>query len=195
MFVSALVRRLGWRWLVTAATACVALGSIQLAVWHYLYGTFFTVPQGDGFLDFRHPQWLEVLFSLRHGLLVWHPMYLFCILGLALPARDLRFRVLALSCIMLQIYINSCTADWWAGNAFGNRRFIDVLPLFAVGGAAWLRPTDTLRVPATIVALLTAWNLLFCVQYRFGYIPRGDAISVKELTIDKFRLLSERRRF
>ena len=35
---------------------------------------------------------------------------------------------------------------------------------------------------------LLVWNALFLVQYRFGYIPRKDTITLEQLTIDKFRL-------
>lgn len=200
VFVYAALRRVPLRALLAMAGGALAVASIQLAAWYVLFGQAIVVPQGQSFLKFRQPQVVELLFSLRHGLFSWHPFYLLCFVGLVLGRGALGPRVLALVCIALQVYINASVSDWWAGNAFGLRRFIDVLPLFAIGGALLIDRLAIERLgrwtlAAPLVGGLLAWNLLFMIQYRFGYIPRGEAITWQQLVPDKFRLLQLPRRY
>jgi hypothetical protein len=51
-----------------------------------------------------------------------------------------------------------------------------------------------LAAPLLLSGLVT-WNVLFMIQYRFGYIPRGEAITWQQLGLDKFRLSTLRRRY
>jgi hypothetical protein len=181
-------------WLLRAALVGTLVGSLQLFVWYRLYGSVVTIPQGPTFIKLSAPGVLQVLFSMRHGLFVWHPVYLVCALGLCLPAPHVKFRWLALTCIGLQVLLNASTSDWWAGNAFGNRRFIEMIPFFAMGAAAWLRWARSRACAIAVVSAFALWNSLFVVQYRFGFIPRDEAITWQQLTLDKFRLpLVERR--
>jgi hypothetical protein len=121
---------------------------------------------------------------------------LLCCVGLALGPADTGLRVLAATVIALQVYVNASVSDWWAGNAFGQRRLIDVLPFFALGGAALIQriKRPVLAAPLLLSGLVT-WNVLFMIQYRFGYIPRGEAITWQQLGLDKFRLSTLRRRY
>ena len=45
-----------------------------------------------------------------------------------------------------------------------------------------------LRSLAVLTIFCATFNALFFVQYRFCYIPRGEAITFKQLLIDKFYL-------
>lgn len=184
-------------WLPIAAAVGVAAGA-EVALWHYLFGQWRLAPQGAGFLDPANMHVAGVLLSLRHGLFTWHPVYLLGLAGL------LRFRrgglrpdlVLALLAVIgSQIAINAMASDWWAGNSFGNRRFVDVLAFFLPGIACLLAGAARLRTALAVGAALVAWNGVFLVQYRFGYIPRGTAISVEQLVVDKFRLPFVRRAY
>jgi len=181
--------RLTLRTLAVAVLAALLVSCIQLLVWERLFGRAFVVPQGSSFLKLGQPELVAVLFSLRHGLFTWHPFYSLCLLGLLFGAGPRGLRLLALSCIALQVYLNASVSDWWAGNAFGLRRFIDVLPFFAIGGALLLERLARARLALPLVGLLLVWNLLFMVQYRFGYLSRGQAITRQQLISDKFRLV------
>jgi hypothetical protein len=188
-------RGVPWRELSFMLLGAVAVGSIQLVTWYSLFGRAIVVPQGRGFLNLREPEVLELLFSLRHGLFSWHPFYLLCFIGLAFGRDALPLRILSLACILLQVYVNASVSDWWAGNAFGLRRFIDVLPFFAIGGALLLERLARFHVVAPLLGGLLTWNVLFMIQYRLGYIPRGEAITWQQLVADKFRLLQVPRRY
>jgi hypothetical protein len=78
--------RLAARW-AAAGVAAVIVFSPQLLAWKALYGAWYVVPQGAGFLRWDAPAWSETLFSSRNGLLPWAPLYAPMALGLLVLAR------------------------------------------------------------------------------------------------------------
>ncbi len=131
--------RLASRW---AAGAAVAASIVlpQLIAWKVLYGSWTTVPQGPGFMRWDQLAWSEVLFSSRNGLFPWAPLYAPMLLSLLLVARRLPRLVLALIVGLVgQVIANGAAWDWWAGGAFGGRRFDSTYVVFAVGAAAGVR--------------------------------------------------------
>ena len=116
----------------------IPVASIQLYVWHILYDTALTIPQGAGFMNWTNPSVMGLLFSLNHGLFSWHPITIIAIFGfttiLALQREKERdiFLFLCIAVFILQTYVNASASDWWAGNAFGSRRFIDKFLLTSI---------------------------------------------------------------
>jgi hypothetical protein len=150
----------------------------QMAVWTVLYGQPFALPQGSGFMQWTTPHLLAVLVSDNHGLFSWAPLLLLAALGLitfavARPALGVPIGVI----ILATWYVNAAVADWWAGEAFGARRFLSLFPLFALGMAHWLpaRPAATSWArgwkPGLAGMLVVAnWLLLFQYQlFMKGY--------------------------
>ena len=135
------VRVLVPRWAAAAGLAALILVP-QLLAWKSLYGSFFLVPQGDGFMRWDAPAWSETLFSSRNGLLPWAPLYAVAGLGLVIAlARVPRLAVAMIVGVMLQSVVNGAVWDWWAGGSFGGRRFDSCYIAFAVGlGAMTLAP-------------------------------------------------------
>ncbi len=126
--------------LASMAVALVPLAASNSA----LFGSVAALPQGDGFLRPGSPNLTGVLFSGRNGLFSHHPSLLLAAAGLALVLvkwRDHR-RLLAGYVVPLglaflaQLWINASAVDWWGGHAFGQRRLVSALPLFAVGFCA-----------------------------------------------------------
>lgn len=114
---------------------------ITLMINTYLYGSPFTVPQGQSFLHPFSPKVLQLLFSLRNGMFSHHPLLLaggvgFVIFLIKLPKNPQKvFFVTLLLTLIVQIYVNSIADDWWAGHSFGQRRMISSLPIIAYGFA------------------------------------------------------------
>jgi hypothetical protein len=186
-----------------AARSVAALGGAfavalvpQLLVFKALYGTYLLghPVQGRDFLHLTRPAVLETLFSSRHGLLYWTPVLWAGFLGLAgLFARgrltregldtDRRTALLLALPILVMIYVNASSGDWWAGGSYSNRRFDSALPFLAVGLGASLAGLRGLaaRWPGAVLAgvgaALVVWNALFMEQYRRGAIPRDDTVS------------------
>ncbi len=167
----------GWRtqlpirWLAGAAVALVAFAP-QLVAWKVLYGSWYVVPQGAGFMRWDAPCWSETLFSSRNGLFPWAPALLIFLLALVPAARKLPRLAIALGGgLALQAIANGAAWDWWAGGSFGGRRFDSTYVVFAIGAAAivaWIarvvppamQRVAAVRVRAVAVAAIAAGALV-----------------------------------
>jgi hypothetical protein len=182
----------GWLTRYGSFGAIVLCGLLpQLVAWHVVYGRFVLIPQGSGFLDFSDLDLVPVLFSLRHGLFSWHPLLSLGLAGCALLWRVDRALTISLGGVLVcQWVLNAAVTDWWAGWSFGARRFVNLLPAFALGLgliAGKLRGWTALA-GFGIVLLAGVWNQLFVYQYMRGLIPRGGALTYQEMLPDKFSL-------
>jgi hypothetical protein len=158
--------------LVLVGLAWLIVFSPQMMIWSVLYGQPFAVPQGPSFLQWTEPHPIDVLFSDNHGLFTWTPLVLLSVVGLGGVCR--RHRVLAPALVVTiaaSWYVNAAVADWWAGEAFGARRFLSLFPLFTVGLASWIEAGAAagwrgrpLRV--ALVCALVGANLLLLLQYQ-----------------------------
>ena len=152
--------------IAAAAVGWAVVFSPQMAVWNALYGRPLAMPQGPSFMQWANPHPLLLLFSDNHGLLTWTPIVALSLVGLFTFAKAHRRFALPLVWILLSAwYVNASVADWWAGEAFGARRFLSLFPLFALGLATWAGGRAPGRRAATIACVVGfTWLLLF--QYE-----------------------------
>lgn len=155
---------------IVMAIVMIAMLVPQFLAWHAIYGDYLLVPQGENFMRWTRPAVVQVLFSLRHGLFSWTPLVLIAVVGLLdLTKRDRLLGWSALLVVAVAVYINASVVDWWAGEAFGARRFVGYTVLFALGLGSlfarrwWQDRAVLLRWSATV---LIVYNLLFLVQYQ-----------------------------
>jgi hypothetical protein len=67
----------------------------------------------------------------------------------------------------LSWYVNAAVVDWWAGEAFGARRFLSCFPVMALGLAAIAdRFQTSLRRLVTMAAVVVVHTFLLLVQYQ-----------------------------
>ncbi len=175
------------RWLAGAAVAFVAVLP-QFLAWKALYGSYYVVPQGDGFMRWDAPAWSETLFSSRNGLFVWAPIYAVAAVGLLVGLRRApRLAGGLIAGVLLQALGNGAAWDWWAGGSFGGRRFDSCFAAFAFGLGCLLllragaRETMARRVgrwtlvatAGALSAILAAGNLYLAGKYS-AYSVRID---------------------
>jgi hypothetical protein len=154
--------------LAVCGAAALVVFSPQALAWLVLYGRPFTVPQGPGWMRWRDPHLLDVLLSDRHGLFTWTPVLAIAVAGfLLLWRRDRHLAIAATVVAAASWYVNAAAADWWAGEAYGARRFVSCVPVFALGFAAVLDLGKNRLHPlgAACVALIGS-NLLLLLQYQ-----------------------------
>jgi hypothetical protein len=154
--------------LVACAAGALVAFAPQMLVWQALYGSPFLVPQGDEFMRWTSPSLLSVLFSDWHGLLTWTPIVAVALAGLVLIARSDRLVALALGAAFVAAwYTNAAAADWWAGEAYGARRFVSCFPIFVIGLAAAMQPlAHRLRFLAVVSTIVIVLNGLLLLQYQ-----------------------------
>lgn len=168
----------------------------QLLAWNAIYGTPLLMPQGAGFMRWTEPAVLGVLFSLRHGLFSWTPALFVAACGLPLlVGRNSRIGWLVVLVMALAIYVNASVMDWWAGAAFGARRFVGLGVLFALSLSAVLEaPPAAARPIATawICVAAIAYNLLFVLQYQLFMRGMRDLVpypaTIQQVFFDRLWL-------
>lgn len=171
----------------------------QMFAWQVLYGSPLTVPQGGGFFQFLHPEMLNVWFSTKRGLFSWTPLLVFSVIGFVpLYKKNRMLGAATLLIFFAETYVNSIVNDWWGGEAFGARRFISLMPFFALGLAALIDAAahrvalrERVSQTAMLVALVAfiVWNNLFVLQYSLWLHGIGHISAIptlQEMTIDKF---------
>jgi hypothetical protein len=140
-----------------------------MAAWLTIYGRPLAIPQGDEFMRWGSPRIVEVLFSDLHGLFSWTPIVALGVAGLVpLVRRHRLIGTAAAAAFVLSLYTNSVVADWWAGEAFGARRFVSCFPIFTLGLAAAFDRLEKAPpgVLAGIAAVFVGLNLLLLLQYQ-----------------------------
>jgi hypothetical protein len=163
-----------------------ALGLVQALVWARLYGFGFAgVVMQQNLVGRSGPHLLELMFSARHGLFTWTPLFLLAALGWLLwLARDSRLGGLMIAGFFLAATVNSAMLDWWGGEAYGQRRMLGLFPFFGLGLGAtlhFLRRRPLVPV-AAILAALAVWNLNFEYVYNSGLLaPKSQAVSLDAL--------------
>ena len=161
------VRQAAARGLVCLVAALVAF-SPQMFVWQTIYGTPLSIPQGEDFMRWGTPALRAVLFSYWHGLFLWTPVVAIAVAGLAyLWRRDRLVFSAAIAFFALSWYVNAAAADWWAGEAFGSRRFVSCFAVFTLGLAGLIeRWSPSLRLVTLASAAIVAHTFLLLVQYQ-----------------------------
>lgn len=164
----ALLLRQGVSYLLAVGLAALAVFSIQFNIFRLFFGDWLTIPQGNSFMDFRG-FWLKpVLFSTFRGLVPWMPVALPAIVGLLLNIKKRKaIAVPLLMMLLLSVYVNASTRDWFAGGGYGPRRFSSELMIFVVGYTwflDWLKP-QVKRFVAPILGAVLGWHQLILLRY------------------------------
>ena len=197
-------RRIGWRQLVIHLAVCGACAllafSPQVLVWVVLFGRPFVVPQGGEFMQWGAPHLFSVLFSDWRGLFTWTPVLALSAIGLIpLWRRQRSLAIGMIAALLLSWYANAAVIDWWAGEAYGARRFVSCFPIFVVGLAALAdRFRASLGRLVTAAAVFVSLNFLLLLQYQLfmhGYralapYPRGFFGLVVARFVVPFRLIA-----
>jgi len=112
----------------------------------------------------------SVLASYNHGLLLWYPAMMVLLVVPLLRARARPWGLLSLLIVVPLVVVYGSWTPWSLGDSFGQRGFVDVLPVVAVGGAVGLA---ALRVRART---LTIGLCLICtfvtLELMSGYWSR-----------------------
>ena len=147
----------------------------QFAYMKVASGSFFFYSYGNEHLELLHPQLLNVLFSVRKGLFFWAPVLVFAVIGVVLLRRTSPAWFLpATTFLVLTTWLVASWETWWYGDSFGQRAFVDGLPVVALGLCSFLESARNTRV--TVLAFVcvfaaTALTVSTMIGYWKGWIP------------------------
>ena len=158
----------------------LALGFLLLA-WHLpfswwrMFGSPWVVPaaiQGQqAFL--AGPIYVkEVLLSPERGLLLWSPLTVLALAGLALLFRTHRSLSATFALMfLLQVLINASLYDWGGGWAFGMRRMTELYPVWVIGLATLLHSAYSVDT-TTVWSKWARWGVtaLVLLAVAFGLL-------------------------
>jgi hypothetical protein len=178
-----------WRHAATTglagAFAWLAAYTPQLAAYHALNGHFGPTRLVARKMPWSSPHFLQVLVSPEHGFFVWTPLAVLAIAGLGwlaiarrpeLPAESRYLAALALLLVVLQVYVNGCVESWTVAGSFGQRRFVALTPLLAVGLAAIARAWPPTRAARAVLAVVFVagvwWNVGLMAQFGLHTMDR-----------------------
>jgi len=158
--------------------AAIAVVSIQIIYWYIITGRLFVYSYTDEYFDFKNPQILNVLFSIRKGLFFWCPVLLFSIPGFYLIRNKIKgFSLPTIIFFFINAYIVSSWWSWWYGGGFGMRALIEIFPFLALPMAATFERIFVLRnryakgVLILFALVLIIFTTLMMIQYWRGLIP------------------------
>jgi hypothetical protein len=162
--------------LVAGAGSFFAPLSLQALYWHHLTGHLIVNAYPSGVeLELTHPHLLAVAFSVRKGLFFWTPLAAFAIAGLPfLRSRAPTLLLPTTATLAVNFWVVASWSQWWYGGSFGQRAFVDTLPVLAIGLAAlfdWARLTQARLPVAVAVVLASCLALHAMLEYWRGRIP------------------------
>ncbi len=174
-------------WTALAGASALVLGYLpQAFAYEALNGRAGPTETVTRKMTWTSPHFFSVLFSPEHGFFFWTPLALLALAGLVwLAAGRLRslsadvrwIGALALVMFGLQVYITGSVESWTVAGAYGQRRFVAVTPLLALGLASlgYLAHTKgrSLRVLlGVLVGLCIWWNIGLMAQFGQNTMDR-----------------------
>jgi len=145
---------------------------------HYL---FFSYSSGERFF-WNDPVILKGLFGFRKGWLIYSPIMVFSVIGIALSLKNLKDWFLPLIFIIpISIYVMLCWWTWWYGGGFGLRPIIDYYGLLAIPFALTVSQALKLK-PVLRYSAVTAFLIFFYLGVAHHFQVISGAIHHDSMT-------------
>jgi hypothetical protein len=180
-----------WRAVAVMTLVATLVIAPQLAIYYQATGRPLVSSYGQLGFNFASPRIGAVLFSVQKGLFFWSPVLLLACAGLVglMGSRHTAraFVVPGALFLAMNTYVIASWWDWQFGGSFGHRGFVDALPIFAVGLAAFYtwaaRRPSTLAATAVVATVAVGLSVFQMLQYWNGVLPFSDT------TWDQYRAL------
>lgn len=141
----------------------------QSLYWHFLNDSFFSYPyKEEGFSNWLNPDFVMQWFDPHNGLIIYGPAYALLFFFVARAAYVQR-NPYGLIFIALASYV---FASWWAplyGCSYGQRSFVDLIPVFVVLAADGFRGKWQSHSYTVGIALISAVCMYYSVKMSFLY--------------------------
>jgi len=164
--------------LLTAAIV-IAVICAQLIIHHDLSGVWsFYTYSGEGFDNWAHPKFFQVLFSSQKGFFLYAPILLLLIPGVYFLFKRCGryFSIGWLTFILLLFYMISSWWDWTYGGGLGMRPLIEYLPLLVLPIAIMLEEIKDWKKYALLACACIGMIQFQFFQFQFNQhiLPYSD---------------------
>jgi hypothetical protein len=127
------------RWRGLFLVGIISMGLIHLGSFYLLWGQPVLRTYGDESFTGGLKGMIGTLWGARHGLFIYHPWYLVLFgmnfIGLWRVRTERVLLALGMTGFVLLWIFNGNWWCWWFGAGFGNRAFVETLPLLSFGAA------------------------------------------------------------
>ncbi len=171
----------------------------EMLAWKGIFGSYFSGPQSEevgAHMNFLHPHIIGVLFSGRHGLLTWNPIFLVGIIGLIYFYKKEKSLTLSLVIIFLiQLWIIGSWRTWWGAHSFGHRMFLSSSPLFIFGLPGlfeYLFAQNYKKIVYAVGIVLILWNFGLMFQYVTNLLDRDGLTPFNQVVINQFTAVPQK---
>ena len=147
----------------------------QLAIYYEATGHWIVSSYGDLGFTFTSPHLWGVLFSVQKGLFFWSPLLLAAVAGFWLAPETRPFALAAGLIVAVDTYLIASWWDWQFGGSYGHRGFVDVLPFFAIGLAAFFAWSARHPTRAVVVSVATCALVVSVALPDAAVLERRDA--------------------
>jgi hypothetical protein len=144
----------------------------QFIYWKYISGNWLLYSyQEEGFIYWKNPKMISVLFHPQNGFFLYAPLMLLSILGLGLIWRKKVFSAPAIFVVF--IVTDYLCGSWWYwnfGSAYGFRPYLDFLAVLAIPMAYFFSSVEKAAKSLQIAtALMVVFLLFLSVRLTFIY--------------------------
>lgn len=164
--------------IIFLAIPALQLGYYKISTGHFIVDTY----HGESF-NFLKPHMLNILFSYKKGLFLYTPLLLISLAGLYFMWKRNKYEAISLSVFLLVLtYVLSCWWNWWYGDSFSSRVYVEYIPLFAILLAIALQDSKKPKFKKIYISLIVGCFVLNQVQtyqYRYEIIHWDDMTKKK----------------
>ncbi|MFP4380796.1 MAG: hypothetical protein ACLFUS_09885 [Candidatus Sumerlaeia bacterium] len=166
----------------------------QMLAWRIFYDAWLSGPR-DYNLDSNisltaSPYFFRLFISGWRGLFVWSPALFPGFIGMFILLKRKRFLDWALVLAFLaQAWVIGGWAYWYGGASFGQRFFINMLPILAIGLAWFVLCLREGKLRALLIAYILVsilWSGGLMIQYGSRMIDREGPVLTRELVRNQF---------
>ena len=167
-----LFRKNNIRWITQLLFFLFFFLSLQLLINHISYNIFLPEPYINEGFNSGINGIIGTLFSDKHGLIKYHPIYFIGIVLSLLLLKFQKWRITAsliILCFVILWQINGNWDSWSFGDSFGNRGFIESIPLLTLSSYLFIVYVSSRRLKHFLLVLSSILILFNCYLY-IGYM-------------------------
>lgn len=172
-----MIRNYGWHVLL-AGVVLLLLVSIQFVFYYLQTGEWIIWSYTNEGFEFAAPHWIEFLFGFKKGWLVYTPIMLLLIPGIAIWTKTNPFKAMsAILFLAILIWILSSWWNWYYGGSLGMRSMIDFYPILMLPIATGLSHISNrlqLAIIGSFVVFCIGLNQIQHYQYQKAIIHYSE---------------------